>query len=427
MVDLVARHVADVLREAPSVAERIGDLGVALTREPVSRRSRQLGTRRDCPRHKRIDVVRREVEDSRRCARGLRGQRFVLREFVREHDHRLPEAHLEIDQPPVGEGDPVLLLSTQHRGIPVGGSGGVVHDDVNGDHRGRPYGRSLRDGLHVLARADAVMDDIDEVTAWRTPEQHRLIWMEGRTTHYRVDPVGEYVIGVATGPGYRLRRGRSRDLVDPHQLVVLDPSSAHSGTPITTEPWSGRLLVIELPDVTAGNEGVEVTFPEPKVGGLAMAKRFIQLHETVRSVASRLERESGVAAFLHDLAQFSPARNVEPTRQLDLRAVRAAAQHLQDNLAVNVSLDDLARAAGTSKFHLIRQFRAVTGVPPHTFQIAQRVIRARHLLEAGTGVAMVAAMTGFVDESHLHRHFTRRLGITPGRYARAFRRLSPRS
>jgi AraC-like DNA-binding protein len=264
------------------------------------------------------------------------------------------------------------------------------------------------------------MDDIDEVTAWRAPEHERLIWMEGRTTHYRVDPVGEYVVGVASWPGYRLQRGRRRDVVAPHQLVVLDPSAAHSGTPITTEPWSGRLLVIELPDVTAGNEGVEVTFPDPKVGGLAIAQRFMQLHETMRSVASRLERESGVTAFLHDLAEFSPARHVEPSRRLDLRAVRAAAQHLQDNLAVNVSLDELAHAAGTSKFHLVRQFRAVTGVPPHTFQIGQRVMQARRLLETGRGAAEVAAITGFVDQSHLHRHFTRRLGITPGRYARAF-------
>jgi AraC-like DNA-binding protein len=59
-------------------------------------------------------------------------------------------------------------------------------------------------------------------------------------------------------------------------------------------------------------------------------------------------------------------------------------------------------------------------VSPHSFQIGQRVIRARRLLEAGMSAAEAAVMTGFVDQSHLHRHFTRRLGITPGRYARAF-------
>jgi AraC-like DNA-binding protein len=264
------------------------------------------------------------------------------------------------------------------------------------------------------------MDDIDEVTAWRTPEHERLIWMEGRTTGYQADPVGEYVIGIATVAGYRLQRGHRQFIVAPHQLVVLDPSSAHSGAPIGTEPWSGQLLVIELPDVAAGDAGVEVLFPEPKVGGPAMANRFMQLHETMRSVASRLERESGVASFLHDLVQLRPTRQVESTRPLDRRAVRAAAQYLQDNLTVNVSLDDLAHAAGTPKFQLVRQFRAVTGVPPHTFQISQRVLRARHLLETGRSAAEVAALTGFVDQSHLHRHFTRRLGITPGRYARAF-------
>jgi AraC-like DNA-binding protein len=274
--------------------------------------------------------------------------------------------------------------------------------------------------LYVLAARDAVMDDIDEVMAWRTPEHERLIWMAGRTTHYRVDPLGEYIVGVATRPGYRLHRGRRRELVAPHQLVALDPSMAHSGSPVGAEPWSGCLLVIELPDVTAINEGVEVAFPDPIVGGPTMAERFERLHEAMRSAGSRLERESGVAAFLHDLAEFSSPRHVEPPTRLDRRAVRAAAEHLQDNLSVNVSLDDLAAAAGTSKFHLVRQFRAVTGVPPHSFQIGQRVIRARRLLEAGMSAAEAAVMTGFVDQSHLHRHFTRRLGITPGRYARAF-------
>jgi AraC-like DNA-binding protein len=266
------------------------------------------------------------------------------------------------------------------------------------------------------------MDDIDEVTAWRTPEHDRLIWMEGLTTGYRVDPVGEYVIGVATGPGYRLQRGGRRHTVRPYQLVVLDPSGAHSGTPDGTEPWAARLLVIELPDVAAGDAGVDLVFPDARVGGPALAQRFLSLHDAMRVAASSLERESGVVSFFQDLALLSSTRRADPERRSDLAAVRVAAQHLQDNLAVNVTLDELAHATGTSKFHLVRQFRTVTGVPPHTFQIGQRVVRARRLLEAGIPPATVAALTGFVDQSHLHRHFRRRLGMTPARYAHAFTR-----
>jgi transcriptional regulator GlxA family with amidase domain len=96
-----------------------------------------------------------------------------------------------------------------------------------------------------------------------------------------------------------------------------------------------------------------------------------------------------------------------------------------------VTLDELARVAGTSKFHLVRQFRFITGVPPHTYQIGLRVLLARRLLEQGIAPADVATRTGFTDQSHLHRQFRSRLGITPGRYANAFgapapARLGPR-
>jgi len=277
--------------------------------------------------------------------------------------------------------------------------------------------------LYVVARSEVLlMEDIDEVTAWRTPEHERLIWMEGRTTGYRVHPVGEYVIGVATGPGYRLQRGRRHHTVRPHQLVVLDPSRVHSGTPVAATPWTARLLVIELPDVAAGDARLDLAFPDPRVGGPALAQVFLGLHDAMRLAASSLERGSGVVSFLQDLALFSPAQRVDPERRSDLAVVRVAAQHLQDNLAVNVTLDELAHATGTSKFHLVRQFRTVTGVPPHTFQIGQRVVRARRLLETGSPPAIVATLTGFVDQSHLHRHFRRRLGMTPTRYAHAFTR-----
>jgi hypothetical protein len=46
------------------------------------------------------------------------------------------------------------------------------------------------------------LDEVDFVRAWRTPDDDRLLWMQGVTTRYRVDPVGEYVIGVACRRSY---------------------------------------------------------------------------------------------------------------------------------------------------------------------------------------------------------------------------------
>jgi AraC-like DNA-binding protein len=82
-----------------------------------------------------------------------------------------------------------------------------------------------------------------------------------------------------------------------------------------------------------------------------------------------------------------------------------------------VTLDELAQTAGVSRHRLSRRFRAVYGVPPHRFQLARRIAAARRMLERGVPVAEVAQATGFFDQSHMHRHFRRTLGVTPARYA----------
>jgi transcriptional regulator GlxA family with amidase domain len=111
----------------------------------------------------------------------------------------------------------------------------------------------------------------------------------------------------------------------------------------------------------------------------------------------------------------------------DDRALRRALELLADHPERNVSLDDLAAAAGIGKFRLVRLFRDRTGLPPHALQIAHRIRVARRLLEAGDGIAATAYATGFADQSHLHRHFHRSLGMTPAMYQRRFRAFPART
>jgi AraC-like DNA-binding protein len=47
--------------------------------------------------------------------------------------------------------------------------------------------------------------------------------------------------------------------------------------------------------------------------------------------------------------------------------------------------------------------------------------RAQELLARGIPQAEVAASVGLYDQSQLHRHFKRILGVTPGAFARAAR------
>ena len=102
------------------------------------------------------------------------------------------------------------------------------------------------------------------------------------------------------------------------------------------------------------------------------------------------------------------------------RIVSVVRDVLEDSYAKadQTSLHALAQRTGVTPFHVIRAFRAATGLAPHQYLIQVRVERARQFLAEGIVPSLAAAMTGFVDQSHLTYHFKKHLGITPGNYRR---------
>jgi len=254
--------------------------------------------------------------------------------------------------------------------------------------------------------------------------------MTGQTTSYAVEPRGEYVFGVVTGRAMRSRRGHEKRLIGPGQLVAWDPSSPHAGTAVGGQAWSSRLMIVESTDLAhlAGDEEADiladVVFPEPVVSDLDLVSDFLRLHTALEAPTTRLERDERLAEWLRALLERSNAvrRQRSPIGMRDEKALRAALDYLGDRLERNVGLDELAAAAGIGKFRLIRLFRERTGLPPHALHVSHRVRAARRLLEHGHTIAATSAATGFADQSHLHRHFQRGLGMTPGEYQRRFKR-----
>ncbi len=66
--------------------------------------------------------------------------------------------------------------------------------------------------------------------------------------------------------------------------------------------------------------------------------------------------------------------------------------------------------------HLVRTFHQHVGIPPHEYMVQLRLERARSMLATGAPAAEAAHHAGFADQSHLHRHFKRVIGVTPGKY-----------
>ena len=71
-----------------------------------------------------------------------------------------------------------------------------------------------------------------------------------------------------------------------------------------------------------------------------------------------------------------------------------------------------------SRFRLTRQFQRAYGLPLHAYHLQIRLDDARRRMRCGQPVATVAADLGFADQSHFHRRFRARFGITPAEYRR---------
>jgi AraC-like DNA-binding protein len=98
--------------------------------------------------------------------------------------------------------------------------------------------------------------------------------------------------------------------------------------------------------------------------------------------------------------------------------VSRALDYLLRNYASANSVKELAGLSGHTVFQLIRAFRRELGITPHALLIRIRVLRAAALLQQGEPIAGTATDVGFVDQTHLARHFKRIHGRTPGEYSR---------
>ena len=101
-------------------------------------------------------------------------------------------------------------------------------------------------------------------------------------------------------------------------------------------------------------------------------------------------------------------------------ALRRVRVYIDGHIGEHISLDELARQAGVSRFHFARQFRLSTGESPMGYLRRVRIERSKSILQSReTTIAEVAVRLGFSDQSHFTRIFGRLVGVSPGSFARS--------
>lgn len=120
-----------------------------------------------------------------------------------------------------------------------------------------------------------------------------------------------------------------------------------------------------------------------------------------------------------EAAGFRPCRRCRPNEpSLAERHARsvAAACRLVETAEEMPDLDALAQAAGMSRFHFHRVFKAVTGFTPRAYAAAHRADRTREALQTSRSVTEAIYDSGFNSSGRFYAAWQEMLGMAPATF-----------
>jgi AraC-like DNA-binding protein len=232
----------------------------------------------------------------------------------------------------------------------------------------------------------------------------------GRHTH------DEFGIGLIERGAQKSASGRGVVEAGPGDLITVNPGEVHDGKPFDPSGRRWRMLYVNPARLldAAGDiaPGASFEFTAPVIRDAVLVARFRVLFNAA-TVDDALQSESALLALTARLLRPSPAESLAVSA-----GVTTARERIDDDPAAAPTLADLAIDAGMSRYQFLRAFTRLTGLPPHAYLLQRRVQRARQLVRGGLPLAEAAAASGFADQSHMTRCFTRSFGLTPGAFAR---------
>lgn len=94
--------------------------------------------------------------------------------------------------------------------------------------------------------------------------------------------------------------------------------------------------------------------------------------------------------------------------------LKRVTEYIERNLSEQITLADLAAAAGMSPMYFAGRFRAATGIRPHQYLLQKRIERAQDmLLRTSESLVEIALTVGFQTQAHFTTTFKKLVGDTP--------------
>ncbi len=213
---------------------------------------------------------------------------------------------------------------------------------------------------------------------------------------------------------------RKKYQVEKHGLLIINPGEIHGGTtpPQNALQYSTFRIDPAIIHAIMGQNQIPTTatvfFDTSPIYSRILRDLILDTIETIYAEQYDCTEERLTALIMHLLIEHSnQEKNID--QPVKHPAIQRAQEYIHANYDQSFTLQDLAREAHISPYHLIRTFKKVRGVTPFQYLRNLRVEKAKKLMREYS-ISEAANSVGFCDHSHFLKSFKQIEGLAPSRY-----------
>lgn len=203
--------------------------------------------------------------------------------------------------------------------------------------------------------------------------------------------------------------------------ALLTPFTPHAYYPVAYDRrWSTTYVTFggEAASAILDSLGMNVSavYTETQISFAEIIGEAIDMADR-DAVFPGLEVSTGLYRFLMLLRQFG-MRNDRPSLSQFYDKLRPVVQWMEQHLADNIGLPEIAGQAQLSVSYLNELFHDAFGMSPYSYLIHLRIREAKRIMMTSPGLPLrdVAVQAGFNDVSHFVATFRKKEGLTPAKY-----------
>ena len=206
------------------------------------------------------------------------------------------------------------------------------------------------------------------------------------------------------------------------QVIVINPGEVHACRSGNDQPYDYSMICLKnaatmMRSLRHSKEEIDIPyFVNPVLNDTDLFHKIAVFSRLSMSSASLLELQAScLDLFTHLMHGYGEQKTLLTKNTLtDQTAIEEIYHYIEIHYADEISLQQLSSLFHISSYYLTHCFTKQFGIPPHLCQTLFRIKQAKQLLANGMAPSVVAAETGFVDQSHLSHRFKDVVGMTPG-------------